>query len=69
MTADQLEMLPVNTRDMLNRVCPRFFDQVGHETMHASSIVEISIFSLNVVIVRLTKIMNKADKIGHNFRK
>ena len=49
-----------------NRVRPRFFDQVGHETMH---LVEISIFSLNIVIVRPTKIMNRAKKFRHNFRK
>ena len=40
MTADQFEMLPVNTRDMLEelvlRVRPRFFDQVGHQTTNAS---------------------------------
>ena len=45
---------------------PRFFDQVGHETMH---LVEISIFSLNLVIVRLTKIMNRADKNWAQFKK
>ena len=33
------------------RVRPRFFDQVGHNH-----------FSPNFVIVRLTKIMNRADK-------
>ena len=38
------------------RVRPRFFDQVGHETMYAS--IEMSIFSLNHVIFRFTKIMN-----------
>ena len=32
-------------------------------------LVEISIFLLNLVIVRLTKIMNMPTKIGHNFRK
>ena len=41
-----------------------FFYQVGHETMYASS--ENKHFSLNLVIVRLTKIMNRGDK---NFRK
>ena len=40
-----------NGRDSL-----RFFVQVGHET------IEISMFSLNNVIVRLTKIMNKLGK-------
>ena len=55
------------------RVRPRFFDHVGHDTMYDASshgrlyrdvhdLVEISIFSLNLVTVRLTKIMNKADK-------
>ena len=42
------------------RVRPRFFDQVGRETMYASS--ENKHFSLNLVVVRPTKIMNKADK-------
>ena len=45
------------------RILPRFFDQVGqngHETMYASS--GNKHFSLNLVIVRLTKIMNRADK-------
>ena len=41
-----------------NRVRPRFFDQVGHETMCAFS----RIFSLNHVIIRLTKIMNNLLK-------
>ena len=38
------------------RVRPRFFDQVGHQTMYASS--GNKYFSLNHVIARLTKIMN-----------
>ena len=42
------------------RVRPRFFDHVGHETRHASS--GNKHFSLNLVIVRLTKIMSRADK-------
>ena len=42
------------------RVRPRFFDQVGHETMYSSS--GNKHFSLNLVIVILTKIMNRADK-------
>ena len=46
--------------DFRSRVCPRFFDQVGHETMYASS--RNKHFSLNLVIVTLTKIMNRADK-------
>ena len=32
-------------------------------------LVEISIFSLNLVIIRLTRIVNRAEKIRHNFRK
>ena len=36
-----------------SRYRPRFFDQVGHQTTYAS------IFSLNNVIVRPTKIMNR----------
>ena len=51
---------------VLSRVRPRFFDQIGYETMYAS--IGNNHFSLNLVIVRLTKIMNKT-KIGHNFRK
>ena len=52
------------------RVRPRFFDQVGHETMYASSgNTRISIFSLNLVIVRLTKIMKRADKNWAQFQK
>ena len=39
---------------------PRFFDQVGYQTTNVSS--EISIFSLNNDLVRLTKIMNKLVK-------
>ena len=38
----------------------RFFDQVGHQTPNAS--IGNKYFSLNDVIVRLTKIMNRADK-------
>ena len=39
---------------------PRFFDQVGHQTTNAS--FGNKYFSLNNVIIRLTKIMNRADK-------
>ena len=39
-----------------NRVRSTFFDQVGHETVYASS--GNNHFSLNHVIVRLAKIMN-----------
>ena len=38
---------------------PRFFDQVGHQT---NASIGISIFSLNIVLVRLTKIMNNLAK-------
>ena len=56
----QIAVLPQKKRgEMFNRVCPRFFDQVGHETMYAS--IENKHFSLNPVIVRPTKIMNRAD--------
>ena len=41
------------------RVRPRFFDQVGHQTTNS--------FSLNNIIVRHTKIMNRADKNWANF--
>ena len=44
---------------------PRFFDQVEHHIiMH---LLEISIFSLNNVILRLTKIVNRADKNWAHF--
>ena len=42
------------TRYLLTRVSPRFFDQVGHETIYASS--GNKHFPLNLVIVRLLKI-------------
>ena len=42
------------------RVCPRFFDQVGHKAMYASS--GNKLFSLNLVTLGPTKIMNRADK-------
>ena len=45
---------------MYNRVLSRFFVQVGHETMYASSVNKH--FSLNNVTVKPTKIMNRADK-------
>ena len=47
------------------RVRPRFFDQVGHKTMYASS--GNKHFSLNLVIIRLTKIINRAEKIWAQF--
>ena len=45
---------------MMIRVIARFVGQVGHETMYASS--GNKHFSLNLVIVRLTKFMNRAGK-------
>ena len=51
----------------MTRCRPRFFDQVGHQTTYAWW--EISIFSLNHVIVRPTKIMNRADKNWVYFQK
>ena len=51
------ENLQKNTQ---NRDCPRFFDQVGNETMYAPS--RNNHFSPNLAIIRLTKIMNRADK-------
>ena len=45
---------------ILVRVRTRFFDQVGHETMDASS--GIKHFSQNHDIVRLTEIMNKPSQ-------
>ena len=46
-----------------SRVRPRIFYQVGHQT----TITEISTFSINNVIGRLTKIMNRADKNWAHF--
>ena len=43
-----------------------FFDQLGHETMYASS--GNMHFSLNLVIVRLAKIMNRGNKNWTQFR-
>ena len=44
---------------LFTRYRHRFFNKVGHETMYLSIyVVEISIFSLNNVTVRLTKIVN-----------
>ena len=41
----------------------RFFDQVGHQTTNASiGNKQLSIFSLNNDLVRLTKIMNNPVK-------
>ena len=48
-----------------NRVRPRFFDQVGHQTINAS--IGNKFFSLNNVIVRLIKIMHRADKNWAHF--
>ena len=44
----------------LSEVAPGLFDHVENETTYASS--ENKHFSLNLVIVRLTKIMKRADK-------
>ena len=43
-----------------HRVRPRFFDQFGHQTTNAS--IGNKYFSLNSVIVRLIKIMNRGDR-------
>ena len=49
-----------------DRVRPRFLIKLDMKPrMH---LVEISIFSLNLVIVRPTKIMNRADKIRPQFQ-
>ena len=50
---------------LFNRDLPRFFDQVGHQTTNAS--IGNKYFSLNNVIVRHTKIMNRADKNWTHF--
>ena len=54
--------------DPNNRVRPRFFDQVGQKTMYDASSGNKH-FSLNLVIVRLAKIMNRADKNWAQFSK
>ena len=46
--------------ELHNRYSLRFFDQVGHQNTYAS--IGKSIFSLNHVIVRPTKIMNNLIK-------
>ena len=48
------------------RYRPRFFDQVGHQTMYAF-MGNKHFFSLNNIIVRPTKIMNRADKNWAHF--
>ena len=49
-----------------HRVRLRFFDQAGHEIMSAFS--GNKHFSQNLVIVRLTKIINRADKNWVHFQ-
>ena len=48
---------------LATRYCPRFFNQVGHQTMYAS--IGNKHFVNKNVIVRSTKIMNRADKMAH----
>ena len=50
----------ISLRDRL-----RFFDQVGHQTTNAS--IGNKYFSLNNVILRLTKIMNRAKENWAHF--
>ena len=50
---------------MQNRDSPRFFDQVGHQTTNVS--IESKFAPQNNVIVRLTKIMNRAGKNWAHF--
>ena len=50
---------------MRTRYRPRFFVQVGHQTTNAS--IGNKYFSLNNVIVKLTKIMNRAAKNWAHF--
>ena len=45
---------------LLVRDRPRFFDQLGHQTTNAS--IGNKYFLLNNVIIRLAKIMIRADK-------
>ena len=56
----QLCRLQKLAKTTIIRVRPRFFDQVGHETMNAST--RNKHFSQNLVFVKLTKIMNRVDK-------
>ena len=54
---NQRYYLCTNSRSRLYiRVVSRFFDRVGHETTYASSVNKH--FLLNIVTIRLTKIMN-----------
>ena len=49
----------------LSRNLPTFFDQVGHQTTNAS--IGNKYFLLNNVIIRLTQILNRADKNWAHF--
>ena len=49
------------------RYRPRFFDQVGHHIKPHMHLLEIGIFSLYHVIVRSSKILNRADKNWAHF--
>ena len=54
--------MPLEDKDLTLESVQDFLIKLGIKPlMH---LVEISTFSLNNVILRLTKIMNRADKIG-----
>ena len=61
--------------DLVIEVLSRFFDRVGHKTTYVSShgqsevhdLVEISIFSLNDVTVKLTKKYEQPPRTSQNF--
>ena len=53
------------TCKLRTRVRPRFFDQVGYQTTNASN--KALSYSINNVIVRLTKIVNRAVKNWAHF--
>ena len=58
-------IIEVYYQGMISRDRPRFFDQVGHQTTNAS--IGNKYFSLNNVVVRLTKIMNRVNKNWAHF--
>ena len=61
-TIYELKTMPLEDKDLTLESVQDFLIKLGIKPlMH---LVEISTFSLNNVILRLTKIMNRADKIG-----
>ena len=54
--------------DMKNRVRPRFYDQVGHQTTNAS-IGNKYFFTKKMSLSDLSKLWTEPTKIGHIFSK